>query len=63
MKALEVHEMEVIAGSGCDEDVDKALATIGFIAGVGSTFGPIGLAIFGPTALAVGVASLACAYS
>ena len=63
MKALELNEMEEIIGGGCSDTANRAIATIGFIAGVGSAFGPIGLAIFGPTALGMSVAGLYCAYS
>lgn len=63
---LSNNEMQEIQGglnqATCTK-ANKALNTIAFVAGVGSCFGPIGLAIFGPTAIIVSGISLACAYS
>ena len=41
----------------------KPVAIIGGIAGIGSMFGPVGLAIFGPTALAMSAIGIGCAFS
>lgn len=54
--------MEIVAGGGCSKKAQKFISTVGVAAGIGSAFGPIGLAIFGPTALVMGVASVACAF-
>lgn len=61
MNTLTINQMEQMEG-GCSAKAQKFIATIGLAAGIGSAFGPIGLAIFGPTALAMGVASVACAF-
>lgn len=61
MNTLTFEQMEKMEG-GCSAKAQKFIATVGLTASIGSAFGPIGLAIFGPTALAMGVASLACAF-
>jgi hypothetical protein len=61
MKTLELRQMENIEG-GCSDTANRFIAWTGFIAGVAASFGPIGLAIAGPTALGMGVASIICAY-
>lgn len=61
MKALELHQMEQIeGGNNCDE-AELFLATGSLIFGVASAFGPIGLAIAGPTSLVLAIGALACA--
>lgn len=62
MKALGLEQMEFIEGGGCSDGANKFIATVGLVAGIGSAFGPIGLAIFGPTALGMGIAGTICAY-
>ncbi|HPR31105.1 MAG TPA: hypothetical protein PLK12_03375 [Prolixibacteraceae bacterium] len=63
MNVLSFDQMENIEGNGCSTGATRFIATVGLVAGVGSAFGPIGLLIFGPTALAMGVASVVCAYT
>jgi len=60
-RKLSLKEMEIVEG-GCSATANKAIATIGAIAGVGSCFGIIGLALFGPTAIGCSIASMVCAY-
>lgn len=63
MKKMHFNQMEVIEGGApCSSTANKFIAVTGFIAGVASSFGPIGLAIAGPTALGMGVASIICAW-
>ncbi|MGF7138638.1 hypothetical protein [Roseimarinus sediminis] len=63
MKQLEIEQLENIEGGACSDKAVKAIAVIGAAAGVGSLFGPIGALIFGPTALAMSVAGVVCAYA
>ena len=58
MKTLDFQQMEMIEGGTACE----AVAVIGTIAGIASMFGPVGLAIAGPTAVGMGVASIICAF-
>ncbi len=59
MKTMELSKMSTIEGGApCSDTANKFIAVTGFIAGVASSFGPIGLAIAGPTALGMGVASI-----
>ncbi len=62
MKKMKFDQMVSIEAGGCGAAADKFIAVTGFIAGVASCFGPIGLAIAGPTALGMGIASIACAW-
>ncbi len=62
MKKIELSQMEIIEAGGCGATADKFIAVTGFIAGVAASFGPIGLAIAGPTALGMGIASIVCAW-
>jgi hypothetical protein len=63
MKKMELKQMEQIeGGTPCSSTANKFIAVTGLIAGVASSFGPIGLAIAGPTALGMGVASIICAW-
>lgn len=63
MERLEFHQMESIHGGNNCAEAERFIATVGLAASIGASFGPIGLAIFGPTALVMGVAAVACAYS
>ncbi|SMO69280.1 hypothetical protein [Gracilimonas mengyeensis] len=56
MNALDITEMEKINGGDRCDDAEKFIATVGLVASIGASFGPIGLAIAGPTALGMGVA-------
>ncbi|MDX9880761.1 MAG: hypothetical protein RBS73_01770 [Prolixibacteraceae bacterium] len=62
MKEMSFERMEEVNGGGCSKETEQVIATIGFIASVASAFGPIGLAIAGPTALGMGIGSLVCAF-
>lgn len=62
MKKLELNQMADVSGGGCGEKADRAIAILGLISGIGAAFGPIGLAIAGPTALGMGVMSVFCAF-
>jgi len=63
MKQLEVKQMtEIEGGEPCSTTANKFIAVTGFIAGIAASFGPIGLAIAGPTALGMGVAGIICAW-
>jgi len=62
MKKLTEEDLEDLNGSGlCDHG--KLISTIGLIAGIGSCFGPVGLAIFGPTSLGMSIAGVYCAFN
>ena len=62
MKKLSKEDLEDLNGAGlCDHG--KLISTIGLIAGIGSSFGLVGLAIFGPTSLGMGIASVYCAFN
>lgn len=63
MKTLSLEEMEEVTGGGCSESANQFITTAGFIAGIGACFGPVGLAICGPTALGMGIAGMVCAYN
>jgi len=63
MKTLNFEQMENLsAGNSCDALQSPAVATIAVIAGIGSCFGPIGLAIFGPTSLGLSIGAAICAH-
>ena len=44
------------------QTADRFLTTAGLVAGVGSFFGPVGMAIFGPTTIGISVIYAVCAY-
>lgn len=52
----------MIEGGGCSATANKYIASIGLAASIGSCFGPIGLALCGPTALGMGIAGVICAF-
>ena len=63
---LSIYEMqEVQAGLNKEScaKAEKFLAVAGLVSTIGSCFGPVGLAIFGPTSLGIGVIATACAFS
>lgn len=63
MKKLSLTQMENLEGgklSSCGYAANVSIASIGLVASVGACFGPIGLAIAGPTALGMGVFGLVC---
>lgn len=53
--------MEDLDGGECSESDEQTIATIGAVASAASCFGPIGLAIAGPTALGMAISFLVCA--
>ena len=62
METLNFEQMENLqGGNGCDALNSPAVKTIALIAGVVSCFGPVGLAIGGPTALGLSVGAVICA--
>jgi hypothetical protein len=63
MNSLSLNQTADISGGGCSTAANRVIATAGLVAGIASAFGPIGLAIAGPTALGMGIASVVCAYT
>lgn len=59
MKQLNLSQMENLQGGAASASACKAMATIAYVAGIGSFFGPVGALIFGPTAVVVGGVGLA----
>jgi hypothetical protein len=62
IQELSLQELESLQGGKCSDGANKAIATIGLVAGVASAIPGVGLLIFGPTALGMGIASVVCAY-
>lgn len=65
MKNLAFEQMEVLCGGAedtCDKVQSPAVQTIGAVCSIASCFGIAGLLIFGPTALAISIASAVCSY-
>lgn len=67
MKKLELKQMEEINGGlaeGCSDSDNKVLAVAGAVVTIGGLFlsGPIGAAIFGPTAVGVAIGGIRCAF-
>jgi len=63
MKKMNFEQMENLQGgsTGCDALNSPAVKTIALIASVVSCFGPIGLAIGGPTSLGLAAGAVICA--
>lgn len=62
MKNLSLEQMEKVEG-GCSGNQEKAMAIIGLVAGIGASFGPVGLAIAGPTAFGIAIGAVFCAFN
>nr|WP_321374947.1 hypothetical protein [uncultured Bacteroides sp.] len=59
LQEMNIKEMNEVNGGWTRR---QALATINVIAGIGSCFGPVGLAICGPTAIGLAIGEAICAY-
>lgn len=60
-RALSLQEMEEVNGGGCNKRTQVLASSLGLAAGIASMFGPVGLAIAGPSAVGLGIVSLICA--
>ena len=63
-ETLSMYEIQEIMAGSCNmsQTADRFLTTAGLVAGVGSFFGPVGMAIFGPTTIGISVIYAVCAY-
>ena len=62
MKQLNFEQMELISGGiDCGRINSGPVQTVLYVCSIGSFFGLAGALIFGPTALALGAASVYCA--